>query len=613
MAGIKISADVDGAAFEAFAAKFEEHKAALDALPAAWKEIAGAATAAHSEFDRTASALAKHAASAGEITKQTTQLTHVSGALSSHWKTMRLNTAGVAANISEMTKSLLSWSGSLGKVVGIGLGAGAGVMGLAAGGFWAMDKLGQGVGAKRMRAQGLGTSIGGVASFETAFARLGNTAQMLSGANVAKTDLSSQERRALANLGITDRQIDTLSSDELAALEIQKLKEKSNSIKDDKLFYPQMAALGVDLDHETLQTIRQTSNSELGDLEKRRRTDKPLMNITDADAKKWVDFTTTVAEVTRTIKNKFEVRLSELAPSLERLSKGLGTAADEFIKKDLGPWIDGLASGLESLSKTIGSDETKNIVRDFFDDMKTVAEKMVGLVHGLAAAAKWLGIATPGTALAAGSQSSALSSLSGASATALGKQGYGGGKQGFMGGKWTGGAPGNTADAMAFAKDQLRKEGVSEEHLDAAAAALVGNAIAESGLNPGLIHDHGTGYGIYGARLDRRDRMLSWLSGHGFAKDSLEGQQRYQAHEAMTDKHYAASRRALMNATDPNIAGDIVEHNFEHPRRDNDRHGAFKKAYDKRGATVTTKKVSIRNQPGGDIFAMGFGNVYGAA
>src|ERR1019366_10591895 len=100
MAGIKISADIDDAAFQAFASKFAEHKAALDALPSAWKTIAGAATAAHSEFDRTAAAMAKHAASAGEIAKQTTQLTHVSGALSSHWKNMRLNTAGVAANIS---------------------------------------------------------------------------------------------------------------------------------------------------------------------------------------------------------------------------------------------------------------------------------------------------------------------------------------------------------------------------------------------------------------------------------------------------------------------------------------------------------------------------------
>jgi hypothetical protein len=35
--------------------------------------------------------------------------------------------------------------------------------------------------------------------------------------------------------------------------------------------------------------------------------------------------------------------------------------------------------------------------------------------------------------------------------------------------------------------------------LDAAAAGLVGNAIAESQLNPRAVLDSGTGYGIYGA------------------------------------------------------------------------------------------------------------------
>src|SRR5205807_4690650 len=108
---------------------------------------------------------------------------------------------------------------------------------------------------------------------------------------------------------------------------------------------------------------------------------------------------------------------------------------------------------------------------------------------------------------------------------------------------------GSAADAMRWAKDQLRKEGVPEEHLDAAAAALVGNAIAESGLNPQAIHDKnprtGTfGYGIYGASAVRKGPMFAWEKAHGFVMNSFEGQQRYMAHEAMTK--YRASRDALM-------------------------------------------------------------------
>ena len=62
-----------------------------------------------------------------------------------------------------------------------------------------------------------------------------------------------------------------------------------------------------------------------------------------------------------------------------------------------------------------------------------------------------------------------------------------------------------TGVAMQAAMDQLRKEGVPEGNLKAAAAMLVGEAQMEFGLDPTKIHDQGTGYGIYGARLSRGD------------------------------------------------------------------------------------------------------------
>jgi hypothetical protein len=62
------------------------------------------------------------------------------------------------------------------------------------------------------------------------------------------------------------------------------------------------------------------------------------------------------------------------------------------------------------------------------------------------------------------------------------------------------GIGGRYSQAMRVAKDQLRIEGIPEDHLDAAAAIMVGNASAESELVPQTVHDSGTGYGIYGAR-----------------------------------------------------------------------------------------------------------------
>lgn len=138
-----------------------------------------------------------------------------------------------------------------------------------------------------------------------------------------------------------------------------------------------------------------------------------------------------------------------------------------------------------------------------------------------------------------------------------------------------------TGDMMRYAMDQLRAEGVPEANLRQAAAHLVGQATMESGLDPNKVHDGGTGYGIYGARLGRRSRMLAWLSAHGYAPNSAEGQQRYMAHEAMTDPTYAVTRRILMGQGSGNVGTDTntITGNFERPAINNNRSGAVRGAY----------------------------------
>ena len=93
--------------------------------------------------------------------------------------------------------------------------------------------------------------------------------------------------------------------------------------------------------------------------------------------------------------------------------------------------------------------------------------------------------------------------------------------------------------------------------------------------------------------------MQAWLAAHGFARENLEGQQRYMAHEAMHD--YSRSRNSLMNAMDPIAAGDVVERDFERPRILNNRHQAFRYAYSAAG----NQRVTITATPGGNVVISG--------
>lgn len=141
------------------------------------------------------------------------------------------------------------------------------------------------------------------------------------------------------------------------------------------------------------------------------------------------------------------------------------------------------------------------------------------------------------------------------------------------------------ADMMRHAMDQLRREGVPEQNVRAAAAHLVGQATMESGLDPNKVHGQGTGYGIYGARdpspgRGRRTDMLRWLEAHGYPRNSAEGQTRYMAHEAMTGR-YRRTRDILMSADPQRFEADTntITREFESPKIVNRRQDAVSSAF----------------------------------
>jgi hypothetical protein len=184
--------------------------------------------------------------------------------------------------------------------------------------------------------------------------------------------------------------------------------------------------------------------------------------------------------------------------------------------------------------------------------------------------------------------------------------GGGGGAAGGGGKPASGPLRARQAEAMRVAMDQLRKEGVPDANLKQAAAHLVGQATVESGINPQATHDPDpsgkpTGYGIYGARLPRRDAMLAWLKANNYAQDSLEGQMRYMAHEAMSGK-YPKTKQILMSG-DAGGADTVrtLMNEFEGPRdRNQDRSGAVRQALESlnapSGGDVTSTRGSRADQ-----------------
>jgi len=121
--------------------------------------------------------------------------------------------------------------------------------------------------------------------------------------------------------------------------------------------------------------------------------------------------------------------------------------------------------------------------------------------------------------------------------------------------------PHTQVEKGAFVREKIQsqletegaKNGLTFDNPRAVAAAFAGQAQQESKYNPDTVHDNGTGYGMFGHRLDRKDALLSWLDKQGFAKNSMEGQSRFTAHEFLTNPKYAKLREMAKHLTPDQI------------------------------------------------------------
>jgi hypothetical protein len=579
----QINIDVNSAEFTALKAAFDRYEAAVRKMPAAWKNVGQASATTKTNFESMAGNMKVVDSSMAAIATSGKEFFQVTTATARHWHNLAISTGSVAKNILGATDSLLKWTGVVSLVTG-----GAGLFGF--------DRLAHSVASQRTAAMGTGGNYGARAAFLTNFRRFGDPEGLLG--RIAEAQSSIKESVPLRLLGITPQDLKGDPTD----VAIKVLRRAAQIAHNDTVPVGSDPRLALFTNAERIRL--RDHPEEVEEMIARMRADQKSgrLNLSPADQKGYQDFTTRMEKASREIETIFVKGLAKLAGPLSELSDATVRLVDKFTDKALPDLVKDLGGAIDWLAKEVEKPSFVAAVEGLAGDIASLASSFGSMLGGLARFAHWLGVGTS-AASSFGAGVTGVSGLTGAGGeTSLeGRHGAAGagGKRGFAaragGSTWAGSTPENTAAAMAAAKDQLRKEGVPEANLDAAAAAMVGNAMSESRLNPRAVHDHGTGYGIYGARLERRTAMFDWLAAHGYAKDSLEGQMRQAVHSAMTDSKYRATRNALMRATDPNVAGDVVEHNFEAPKIENNRHAAFQKAYGARKSDV-----SIHAAPGGN-------------
>jgi len=600
-ATIKVDLDVDQAKFLAFSKAFDTFSKGIDGSASKWDKINGSMRQA-AESSR---ALVETGSEAlDHVDKARTAILSMkpaTDAISRGWNSLSTSTGKVAGNIKDATLALLKWSGITALI-------GGGAWGL---GSLGMTAIGSSVTAERSAALGAGTTYGGRQAFNIAFRRFGDPEGVLSRIGVLK---GSAEHSALTNLGLTDHEIDTMDTADLSAKAYKLLGEKAQNVNPSMLKdwlgqYRFNDAFSLEQARLAKGGVK---SGEMGELQGIFSTSKGRFNTSDESQVAWVNFVLEMEIAKGRLNKTFAGALAPLTPSLIKISESF-THLAEKIGQENGPLartLERFNSWLLEVTKNVSEKRMRESIDNFISKIKDFVSLTAQFVKKLAEMLHWFGLDVPKSLIGNGGSTGRgrAPGFRGGS-SGMGGEGGGGGTGMAASGGGTGvgaGRPGSAnpekrANAMKIAMDQLRKEGVPEDKLEGAAALLVGEAESESGLKANISHDNGTGYGIYGARLRRRDEMFEWMAKHGYGRDSFEGQMRQMAHAAASGewagpegKRAEARRLIMQGATDVGSVNRFTG-SFESPARINARAGSVWAAKNSMKTRVTIKKT-----PGND-------------
>lgn len=366
-----IEVDVADAKFVKFKELYDKYAASLDKMPNAW----GKAGDKQSEIGKGLETMTAALMAQLELSRKSDD--------EDEKRVKRLTTTEkLWTSIKHSAETTATAMITIGRGI---LGFGGLALGAAAGGIYALDRLGNAAGDARRSASGLGLSIGQQRAFSNSFSRFVDPDAFLSGISNAQSDVSKQGSLysigVNPNQGASDLAVDTLRHVRALALAtpINQLGILESSRHLDQL------GLGV----EDLRRLRGTSNTEFDRQMSTYRTGVGALNIGDATAEKWQEFTQQLSKAGTQIENVFVNKLIPLAGPVGKLTDSFVHLAERFANSgQIQEGIKKFADWIDHLSGTVSKPEFLTKIDAFVDDLTTVASIFHDVFGGLVSEVK---------------------------------------------------------------------------------------------------------------------------------------------------------------------------------------------------------------------------------
>jgi hypothetical protein len=349
-----IDIQVNDGEFKRFNALFLQYQKTLNATPVAWRRIAqeqGKGTKAFEELVALEIQSLGHQKMMLQVQSAATRLTRTSA---DYWKEMGRNTKGVAADIRDMTGSLLKWASLTSVFSGL----------IGAGGLFGITRMAESVAAGRRSSLGLGASYGEQKAFKNSFDRIVDSDAFLAGMNESLHSASG--KASLFGVGLRGSDLNGSTSDVgLRFLEKARALAKSS---DPQFDAETMKARGLDrhISLQDFQRLRSTSDNEFNDLRGRYGRNVGAFGVGSPDQLAYQNFVTTIDEAGNKLNAVFVRGITPLIPSLEKLSTATTDAVKAFLESPmLKDWIKGASDGLEAFAVQVSKPEFKTAVEGF--------------------------------------------------------------------------------------------------------------------------------------------------------------------------------------------------------------------------------------------------------
>jgi hypothetical protein len=371
-----IKVDVDSSQFKEFYALYQEYEERLSHAPEEWKKIDDVAGETHAKFAAAAGlmsdAMLNATRYARELSESMRDAIDAQKELGDESERSESKMKGIAKHAKEVSESIFGIGKFLMKTTGWGAG-------LFAGATFGMNKLAESAVGNQRSALGLGMTTGQYRSFNTDLGQYVDPS-MLNSVSENKGNLLGRMWLSRAT-GLSQDQVLNTDPGTLAAQMALKAHDWWASTPSSMHTVDYLRTKGFlesGMTFEGVQLAGNTNRSLLqGGLDNYRK-DSAILDIGASTTNKMYDFMRQVTVAGQSLETVLTKKLADLGPHLGNLITGIEKDAELllnniFTEKN----VNAIASGIDTFTKYLGSQEFRDAVQKFLDAVKVLGNAAI--------------------------------------------------------------------------------------------------------------------------------------------------------------------------------------------------------------------------------------------